>query len=290
MTKPAFEALHSTNVSSFLIRTFNESSFSAPYHFHPEFELTLILKGEGKRYTGNNMSPYQAGDLVMIGPNLPHCWKSETLHNGELNASSLVIQFRDDFLGTDFFLKPEMAGVSQLFKTSSFGIQFLDKTALLAKETLLLLLREEEPFRKLLLFLQILHDLAVSKEYILLDKQQRTSSHSSSERERINAVLAYVVDNFRKEITLEEASAIAKMTATAFCRYFKKITRKTFIQTVTEYKVNYATQQLIQTDKAISDICYESGFGDVSHFYKTFKAKNRLSPLHYRKTFMKEIS
>lgn len=290
MTKPAFEALHSTNVSSFLIRTFNESSFSAPYHFHPEFELTLILKGEGKRYTGNNMSPYQAGDLVMIGSNLPHCWKSENIDNGELNASSLVIQFRDDFLGTDFFLKPEMAGVLQLFKTSSYGIQFVNKTALQAKEDLLLLTYEEEPFRKLILFLQILHDLALSKDYILLDKQQKTSSHSSSERERINAVLAYVVDNFRKEITLEEAAAIANMTDTAFCRYFKKITRKTFIQTVTEYRVNYATQQLIQTDKAVSDICYESGFGDVSHFYKTFKAKNRLSPLHYRKRFMKEIS
>ncbi len=128
MTKPAFEALHSTNVSSFLIRTFNESSFSAPYHFHPEYELTLILKGEGKRYTGNNMSAYKAGDLVMIGPNLPHCWKSENIHQGELNASSQVIQFRDDFLGTHFFLKPEMAGVLQLFNTSCFGIQFLNNS------------------------------------------------------------------------------------------------------------------------------------------------------------------
>ncbi len=153
-----------------------------------------------------------------------------------------------------------------------------------------MLAEEEEPFRKLILFLQILHDLSLSKEYILLDKQQKISSHSSSERERINAVLAYIVDNFREEITLDEASAIAKMTATAFCRYFKKITRKTFIQTVTEYRVNYATQQLVQTDKPVSDICYESGFGDVSHFYKTFRAKNKLSPLHYRKRFMKEIS
>lgn len=289
MIKPAFEALNSTNLNSFLIRTFNESSFSAPYHFHPEFELTLILKGEGKRYIGSNMSAYEAGDLVMIGSNLPHCWKSENINKGELNASSLVIQFKDDFLGTDFLLRPEMASVLQLFNRSSFGIQFLNKTALQVKEALLLLAREEGPFRKLILFLQILHELSSSKEYILLDKKQSNFSHSSAERERINAVLAYIVDNFREDITLDEASAIAQMTTTAFCRYFKKITRKTFIETVTEYRLNYATQQLIQTDKSVSDICYESGFGDVSHFYKTFKQKKKFSPLHYRKRFMKEI-
>ncbi len=77
--KPTFEVLHSKGDQSLLIRKFEEVAFTAPYHFHPEYELTMILKGEGKRYVGSHMAPYTAGDLVLLGANLPHCWKTDTI-------------------------------------------------------------------------------------------------------------------------------------------------------------------------------------------------------------------
>ena len=131
--------------------------------------------------------------------------------------------------------------------------------------------------------------MASSDEYILLDQHRVIAARSLAERERINPVLAYLVENFRKQVSLDAAASIANMTTNAFCKYFKKVTRKTFMETIIEYRLNYAIQQLVQTDKPISEIAFESGFGDVSHFYKMFKTKMNLSPLNYRKRFMRNL-
>ena len=137
--------------------------------------------------------------------------------------------------------------------------------------------------------LEVLQKLALSNDYVLLDQNMSIAERSTAEQERINPVYAYLVENFRQQVSLEAAAGIANMTTNAFCKYFKKITRKTFMETIIEYRLNYAIQQLVQTDKPISDISYESGFGDVSHFYKTFKQKMQISPLNYRKKFMRNL-
>ncbi|MBX3253063.1 MAG: AraC family transcriptional regulator [Chitinophagaceae bacterium] len=286
MLKPTLESLRTAASNSFLVRRFNEKAFSAPYHFHPELELTLILKGEGKRYVGNNMSQYTAGDLVLLGADLPHCWKSENLVKGKIsNASSVVLQFREDCLGAGFFKNKEMIVIHRLLQKSTHGIQFLNRSATAVAGKLLELDKEPHPFKKMILFLEVLHMLAGSKEFLLLNKEKETTVASSTDQSRINDIMAYIVEHFKKQITLDKAAAIAGMTPTAFCKYFKRVTRKTFIETVLEYRINYAMQQLVNTDHSISHISFESGFGDVSHFYKTFRTKQKLSPLHYRKKF-----
>jgi AraC-like DNA-binding protein len=288
MIKASFESLQLLKGNSFLVRRFHEKAFSAPYHFHPELELTLILKGEGTRFAGSSMAPFAEGDLVLLGSNLPHCWKSENIKAG-INSSSLVIQFTDDFLGAGFFSKTEMKGIEHLLQRSRYGIRFVDEAVLYTKESLLILEKEQDPFLKLLLFLRILHYLSLSKGYQLLNKGDAFVPYSSSEQKRINDIVAYIVENFQSEIVLQEVAAIAGMSPTSFCKYYKRMTRKTFFETVLEYRVNYATQQLVDTDKPVAHIGLESGFGDVSHFYKTFKSKKKLSPLQYRKKFMKEV-
>lgn len=288
--KAAFESLRHVSGSSFLVRRFREKAFSAPYHYHPEFELTLILKGEGKRYIGNNLSPYSEGDLVLLGSNLPHCWKSENTEKGKINASSVVIQFTGDFLGADFLSKTEMSGIQRLLETSKYGVQFVNKTAVEVKSDILFLEKETVPFKRMLRLLELLQKLATTKQYVLLDKQHKTFAYDSSEQKKINDVIAYIVENFREKIVLDEAAGIVRMTPTSFCKYFKRQTRKTFIETVMDYRINYAAQQLVNTDKPVSDISFESGFGDVSHFYKTFRNRKHLSPLHYRKKFTRELA
>ncbi len=123
--KAAFESLHTGN-HSFLIRQFEEKGFTAPYHFHPEFELTFIVNGTGKRYVGTHMQDYFPGDLVLLGSNLPHCWKSESIKKS--NAVSVVVQFIENFMGDDFFAKPEMESIQQLLGRSSCGIHFNGNT------------------------------------------------------------------------------------------------------------------------------------------------------------------
>jgi len=290
MIKASYEILQPTNTQSFLIRKFDKLAFDAPYHFHEEYELTCIISGSGKRYVGSHMEDFASGDLVLLGPNLPHCWKLE--HNEAVlrDASAVVIQFNDAFLGEEFFNKFELQLIKKLFQQSGCGVSFYGETGAEVKKLLLNLVNEKSNFRMLIGLLEILHRMASSDEYVLLDQHRIIGERSNTERERINPVFAYLVENFRKHVSLDKAASIANMTPNAFCKYFKKVTRKTFMETIIEYRLNYAIQQLVQTDKPISEISFESGFGDVSHFYKMFKAKMNLSPLNYRKRFMRNLA
>ena len=285
--KPAFESLPATNRSSFTVRKFEEKRFSAPYHVHPEYELTLITSGNGKRYVGSNMSSFYPDDLVLLGKNLPHCWKTE-LTNKKEKSGSIVIQFREDFLGADFFNKPELNRIVQLLRRSEAGIQFKGKTEFV-KQNLQLLWQEKNAFKKLHLFLDILHQLSKMRDYILLNKQSVHTSFSFVEQERIHAAAAYIVEHFQSSVSLSEVAALANMTPHSFCKYFKKITRKTFMEVVSDYRIDYAINKLINTDHSISEIGYSSGFGDISNFHKTFKTRMNQSPLQYRNQYRQQL-
>jgi AraC-like DNA-binding protein/quercetin dioxygenase-like cupin family protein len=289
MIKASYEVLQPATGHSFLIRTFGKSGFDAPYHFHEEYELTYIVHGYGKRYVGSHMENFTSGDLVLLGASLPHCWKLEADGTDHEEACAIVIQFSSNFLGDEFLNKDEMLGIKKLLQNSASGISFNADTRSAITRTMMHLPGEKNNFKMLIVLLEILQRLAFSNEYKLLDQQRSIAEQSRAEQERINPIFAYLVENFRGDISLDQASYIAHMTPNAFCKYFKKITRKTFMETVIEYRLNYATQQLVQTDKPISEISFDSGFGDVSHFYKMFKHKMHQSPLHYRKTFLREF-
>ena len=285
MIKASYEVLQPDGRQSFLIRRFNRLAYDAPYHFHPEFELTYIINGHGKRYVGSRLDEFTSGDLILLGPNMPHCWKLETPVDELDNVGAVVIQFAGDFLGNSFFQKEELQYINQLLKKSNSGIYFSGKTRERVNKKILNLSTETDHFKILIGLLDILQDLATSDEYIILDEQRDTADLLANDQERINPVFAYLVENFRTQVSLEEVAAIANMTPNAFCKFFKRITRKTFMETVITYRLNYAIQQLVQTDYPISQIAFDSGFGDVSHFYKTFKQKMKVSPLSYRKRF-----
>jgi transcriptional regulator GlxA family with amidase domain len=170
-----------------------------------------------------------------------------------------------------------------LLNMSKYGVQFIDMKLI---DELLILEKAASPFKKMIMLLEILQQLAETKHYVLID---RLPVEANAEQKKINLVIAYIVDHFRENIELEKAAGIAMMSPTAFCKYFKRHTRKTFIETVLDFRINYAAQQLVNTDKPVSDISYESGFGDVSHFYKVFKTKKELSPLQYRKKFARDL-
>ncbi len=283
--KASLEPLHASHLNSFLIRKFEEKVFSAPYHFHPEYELTYIVCGTGKRYVGNNMQDFYPGDFVLLGSNLPHCWKSDKM-KAKQKSSSVVVQFPPDFLGDDFISKPELKQIFRLLRRSDNGVHFTGNTDTYKKK-MMLLPEEENSFKRLILFLELLYDLSVTKKYACLDKQKNNTQLSDTEQQRIHAVLSYIIDHFKSEVSLAKAASVVNMAPHSFCKYFKKITRKTFIEAVTDYRIDYAARQLINTNHSISQIGFDSGFNDISNFHKTFKARMKLSPLIYRNTFLK---
>src|SRR5690606_8885065 len=154
---------------SFLVRKLDESAFQAPYHFHPEFELTAILKGSGRRYIGNHMGGFKKGDLVFVGENLPHCWKLEPDTSGPSEeASAIVIQFTKGFLGNGFFDKAELVSIKRMLNDSRHGILFKESIAHLVQEQLISLCKQKSNFEALLHLMSILHTLASSEAYSLL--------------------------------------------------------------------------------------------------------------------------
>ncbi|RFM28301.1 AraC family transcriptional regulator [Deminuibacter soli] len=280
--KPAFESVHTSGNTSFVVRKFKEKAFSAPFHYHPEFELTWIVQGNGKRYVGTHMQNYTAGDLVMLGANVPHCWK--TTGSPETDSVSIVVHFRKDFLGAAFFHAPEMNQVLQLLQRSNEGLHFTGNTAYLEQQ-LKTLLTEKNAAKKLLLLLGLLQLLSAHDSYEVLQQQTLYADLSVTDKERINRVLAYIVAHFQEAVALPDAAALVNMSTHAFCKYFKRITRKTFVEAVNDYRVDFAVKQLVETDKSIAEIGFESGFNDISNFHKTFKSRLSRSPLNYRNTF-----
>ncbi len=218
--KPAFESLSSFKHQSFLVRRFGKECFAAPYHFHPEYELTFILSGSGKRYIGTNMGDFYPGDFVLAGSNLPHCWKIEQSIQQE-NSGSIVVQFRKEFLGDDFFDKPEMTTVLQILQKSNNGLHFTGNTEGYEKK-MLQLHEEKNSFKKIILFLDLLHELSLTKSCELLQQQQSQTTFSPAEQQRIHIALAYIVEHFKNEVSLNGAGGGSKYDTTIVLQVFQE--------------------------------------------------------------------
>ncbi len=272
--------------SSFLVRDFNVPYFEAPLHFHPVYELTLITESFGKRFIGDHIDDFEVGDLVFMAPNLPHFYKCDDKYLNDQpggRARAIIIQFTQEFLGKGFFSIPEMAQVKKLLDDSSRGIAFAGKTRKLVTKKMEKI-RDMEGIEKLNQLLLILDILSQSEDYELLSRQNILGYHAK-DNGRMKMVYGYVMSNFKKQLNVKEVAEIANMSESAFCRYFKKKTRKTFISFLNEVKIAYASELLLEGKLSVTQICYESGFQNISNFNRQFKLITKVTPLKYKKQF-----
>ena len=251
------------------------------WHYHPEIELVFISNGEGKRQVGLHLSNYRDGDLVLIGPNVPHTGFTDSFDE---ERKEVVIQFKEDFLGNSLSKVFEFKKIQKLLEMSKQGIAFFGKTKKNVG-TSMLGLQYESRFQKLITLLKILETLSDSKEYEILNNNKYFSKNII-ENERINKVFNYVKQNYKDTVSLKEASELIHMTEPSFCRYFKKHTEKTFTEFVNEYRINNALKLLAQTEIDIKNICYECGYNNFSHFNRLFKKTVKITPSDYRKKIM----
>lgn len=251
------------------------------WHFHPELELVYVKGGSGRRHIGNHLSYYHDGDLVLIGSMLPHSGFTNRLTE---NDSETIVQFHLDFLGQDFFKKNELADIVRLFERAQAGLSFQGK-AKIEIGTRIEKLPNLDNFGRLIEILCILQDLAWAEEYTILNADGYTFEVQNADNDRINSIYNHVRENYLKSISLDEISAIANMTKPAFCRYFKRLSGKTFTHFVNEYRIVHSCKLLSEGTDSITNICYESGFNNFSHFNRLFKKITHLSPSEYRKRF-----
>ncbi|WP_281226389.1 AraC family transcriptional regulator [Flavobacterium aquiphilum] len=256
----------------------NENCKADLWHYHPEMELVFVNGGSGKRQIGSHISYYSDGDLVLIGSNLPHCGFTNEQTG---NKNEIVIQLPADFIGSDFLKVPELKNIQQLFKKAKGGIAFgretIKRIAPIIEE-----MGNRSNFDRLLRMIRILNDLGVSDEYTILNADGFTLEMQVQDNDRVNVVFNYIKDHFQEPIQLDTVSSLVNMTTPSFCRYFKKITSKTFTTFVNDYRLVHASKLLSENTKSITEICYESGFNNFSHFNKSFKAFTGKSASQYR--------
>lgn len=279
-SKPTFEKISPEFGSSLLVKKHNEQiENNLPFwHFHPELELVYINKAKGKRHIGSHLSYFNNSQLILIGANLPHSGFTDRF---TANGIETIVQFKENFLGNDFFEIPEMGPIKNLFFRAKKGILFGVETKQLLGEKIIQL-NETSNIERILLFLDILKDLAKTDDYTLLNADGYAFEIRPQDNLKIEVVFGHVRRNYHRPIPLEEIANLVNMTVPAFCRYYKKVTGKTFTQFVNEFRIVHATKLLAESHSSITDICFESGFNNFSHFNKLFKNFTGKSPLKYR--------
>ncbi len=248
------------------------------WHYHPEIEIVYVNGGTGKRQIGSHMSYYRKGALMLIGSNLPHCGFTDDMTG---NRSETIIQMLPDFLGNSFFDVPEMSEIKKLLHQAKKGIIFHGDTKRRIGAQIESL-KGLQSFEKLIGMLQILREMQKTQDYTILNAEGFVVETTLQDHNRINIIFNFVQQEYTRSIPLEEIADVVSMTVPGFCRYFKKITSKTFTQFVNEYRLVHAAKLLHEKQTSITDICYESGFSNFSHFNKLFKQFTGKTPSMYR--------
>lgn len=271
---------------SFVVFRETGKYFPCPWHFHPEYELVLVLRSTGRRMVGDHIGYFNEGDLVFMGAGIPHVWiNDQEFFNGQVDydADAIVIHFMDHFLGEKFLNIPEMENFKNILRLSSRGMTLYGET----REKITALMKNMimmSGLKRLSALFDIFDLLANSTEYDLLASPGFTQKIELKSTDRFGKVTEYIMRNFDKDITLPEAASIANMAVTTFCNFFRDHFRVTFVEYVNAIRVGYACKLLGDEDRNIVEIAYESGFKNLANFNRQFKRLKNMTPSEYRRT------
>jgi AraC-like DNA-binding protein len=246
------------------------------WHHHPEYELTYKINVAGKRIVGDSYEQFKAGDLVLIGPDLPHTWVTDRKMKNK-NCEFVVIQFSPSLFNS-FIGLSEFESIKRLLQNSKFGLHF--KNSKLFKEKILAL-PGKNGVDKINDLIWLLGQLAKQKGRKLASSDYDISQAKNKEQ-RINQVCTYLENNFSKAVSINEAASIINISPSAFCKFFKRATGKTFSDYLNDIRIGYACYQLIETDKQISTIARSAGFESVTYFNRVFTRKKNSTPREFR--------
>ncbi|MCU0325269.1 MAG: AraC family transcriptional regulator [Spirosomaceae bacterium] len=284
------QLLKISNPADYSFNLFNQDCpyFPTPWHYHPEYEIVLILEGDGKKFIGSSITDFQPGDLCMIGSYLPHYYKNSPEHyqgNPQLRAKSIVIHFLEEFMGDKFWELPEAQSIKLILERSKRGLQFGEETLAKVAPKMKSLVNLQGMSR-LTEMLSILTIFSEAKDITFLTSNP-ISLRNEVDSARMNKVMEFVMQRYQEEITLEQVADLASMSESAFSRYFKKRTRRTFSQFLSEIRIEHACKLLMEDKMSVAEISFESGFNNLSNFNRQFKNLKKTTPLAFRMKFLK---
>ncbi len=250
------------------------------WHFHPEFELVYIEGTGGTRHVGKHISRFENSDLVLIGSNIPHL---NFDYLAKTDYEKVVLQVRQDFLQNAMLETPELVAIQQLFRRSQCGIAFGEKTKKIVGERMKQL-EVLSYFGQFLEILSIFQYLANTQDFELLHEKPVENQYNKKDQERIKRLYQFIDEHYQRKIELQEVAEMSNLSEAAFCRYFKKMTKLTFIEFLNHYRVNQA-KNLLLLDKNITETCFDCGFESMSYFNRTFKKLTGENPLAFKKRY-----
>lgn len=272
-------------LNSITVLDLQEAYFDPNWHFHPHYQLFTVLEGEGTRLIGDSIQHFEAGDTVLLGPDLPHLWRNEKAYfevNSKLKTRGIVVYFTQEFLDSTLSNLPESFKINKLLLDSFRGLEFIGESKEFIK-TELLGLSATEGYETILKLLSLLHALSYRPDRSYISSLGYINTHKQSETERMHRVYEYAMQHFKENIKLNELADLANMTVPAFCRYFKKRSNKTFSDFLAEIRIGQACKLLGNQEFSIAQVCYESGFNTLSNFNKKFKELMNTTPSEFKK-------
>jgi AraC-like DNA-binding protein len=255
--------------------------FYNTYHTHDELQIMLVIKGQGSAYIGDKILDFEEGDIYLLGQNLPHVFKDKP-SNGDLEIESISIFFLKEFMGNGFLELPESRLLGTLIEESKRGIQIEGQLLENITENIWNIYNSDG-LNRLLMLVDSLEQIAQSEDVSFISSPGYHKPKRLVDGQKINDVFDFMLANYSREVKLEEIAEIAHMSATAFCRYFKHHTRKTYSRFLNEIRVGQACKMLVDDKLSISNICYDSGFKNISNFNRQFKKISGFTPSEYQK-------
>lgn len=267
---------------SFRLLEFQGHSSGCSWHYHPEFQLSHVISGRGERVVGDSVCPITAGEVTLLGANLPHVWRYDDRALDLHRTHIVVIHFREEFLGSEFFRKPEARDIRLLLARAALGLQAQGDTREKAAE-LICGMRQSSGFQRVLDLLAVLHLLAGSSELTELCSTGFHAFAADLQVERLRRVCDHIQRHFQEHLERDAVARIAHLSPSAFSRFFKAGTGKTFQEFVTEVRVGYACRHLLEAELNVTEIAQRCGFADASAFDRSFHRVKKMSPSEFRR-------
>lgn len=275
--------------SAIRVKLQEKPHFTYPWHFHSEYELLYVVEGFGTRFVADNIESFGAGDLALVGSNLPHFWKSDESYHQPDNPKKIiyvVIQFPNEFFKEAISEYPEFHRIKDLLALSARGMHFTPELAQKAKRNIFKVV-QSKGFERALLTLELLQFLAKTKEYRLLAGELYQVENHDFTNDRLTKVMHYLNTRYLKKVELEKVAEVAHLHPSAFCRYFKEKSGKSLSEFVNNMRIAYACRLIIEGKMSVSQVCYESGFNNLSNFNRIFKKHTSFTPTRYFQEFHK---
>jgi len=271
---------------SFSIGVFQDNLEKSSWHYHNNYEISFITEGSGKRIVGDSIEEFQPGDLAFIGPNLPHVWiadkESRTPSNRSLEM--VYLQFTSVVLSSQLLSLPEFNNVKRALDLSERGIQIIRNTLNEVSE-IMLQLPYLKSFDRMLNFFKMMDIIGKSKTNVPLATKDYLKLRFTTGNKRIAVIHDYLMNNYQEEVNLKKLAALVNLAEGSLCRFFKMHMGITLFEYINQIKIEFACKLLMDQDLSIMDVCFDSGFNNISHFNKQFKKINGVPPSEYRKQF-----